>query len=86
MEIEVNNGCTMNIEHVGQGIHITSEDEHGGLIRSDWFGESEIVSAVNLLRYMKDCGDKSAYLIDEWDASVLRILKHDLIEEFRILE
>ena len=88
MKIEVNNGGILSFEHWDNGdVVIESINEKGNIDRIDVFREDEIVMVANLLRYMKDCGCKSAYLVsEEYGATLEKILKPGLIEEFRLFQ
>jgi len=72
MLIDVNNGRTLELEAVNNGLQVTSWDSNGEMDRRDFFSEGEVVMTVNLLRYMVDNHLKSVLVdIDEDDFRIL---------------
>jgi len=61
--IDVNNSNFIEIESKGGGVSVASCDKMGYVERRDYFDDGEIVMALNLLRYMRDQGMKTVYLI-----------------------
>ena len=86
MRINVNNNGFVEIERTGYGISVASCDDKGVVERRDGFTEGEIISALNLLRYMRDCDTKTVYLFDEHTREYLvNLLRSGDIEEFPVL-
>lgn len=86
VRINTNNNGFVEIERTDYGISVTSCDEKGNVTRRDGFDEGEIIIALDLLRYMRDKNQKSAYLINESISKSLQKLFDDNLEEFKILQ
>ena len=90
MRINVNNGRFLEIERrrpSNYGITVASCDSNGYVERRDGFDEGEIVMAINLMRYMRDNGMKSVYLMDDLTRDHLRnLIDSGCLEEFTIFQ
>lgn len=64
MKIEVNNGGWIEIERTFGGVNVWHFDRTANIERRDKFTGAEIVTVLNLLRYMKDKGEDSVKLSD----------------------
>lgn len=90
MRIEVNNGGSMEIVLTGHGIAVHHRNSDGTLYDIDTYDDGEIVMALNLLRYMRDSGIKSALVPYGHEEEMHRYLSNllgngDLLE-FRIFQ
>ena len=85
--IDINNGCTLELEPKPGGITATSRNAAGSVERRDFFGDEVIVMALNLLRYMRDNDTPEIYLLsDEMKLYLQNLLRNGDIEEYRIFQ
>lgn len=90
--IEVNNGCTVEIEDSPGGVTVRHRNDHGDFIDidTDQFTDGEIVMALNLLRYMREQDSKCAYVLPYREEEYRRFfstnIDHGNLVEFQIFE
>lgn len=87
MRIETNNGNFVEIEYIRGGISVASCDAKGYVERRDKFDNGEIIMALNLLRNMRDSGQKSAYILENFALKTLEETGSiDYAEEYRVFQ
>ena len=87
MRINVNNNGYIEIDPAAYGITVTSYDNKGNVMRRDGFDEGEIVMSLNLLRNMRDDGQKSVYLMQDDTKEYLRnLIRNSDLSEFQIFQ
>lgn len=85
--IEVNNGCSIEMEDNYGCVKIIHKDENGTITDRELFYDGEIVMVMNLLRHMKENNLHTAYLFNQDTARYLdNLLRYGDIEDFRIFQ
>lgn len=90
MRIEVNNGGFTEIERTKWGISVARCDSNGYVEERENYDDGEIIMALNLLRYMRDNGIKSALVPygreDEMHRYLSNLLNNGDLLDFRIFQ
>ena len=61
-EIYTNNGCKIQIVPTQCGVAVHHRNENNNIYDIDTYSDEEIVTALNMLHYMKDNGKQCAYV------------------------
>ena len=82
IKVKANDGGSVDLIKTHRGVAVHSRDENNTITRVDTVNAEEVLMARDLLRYMRDNGLKSVYLLEKEPV----FFEDPVYKEFRVLE
>lgn len=85
--IEVNNGRKINLQFAECSVVVSKIDSNGKIERCYQIEDGEIIMLLNLYQRLRQKGEKSAYILNDFTRTILKDTgADDFVEEYQIIQ